>query len=176
MPRETRKLRDGDETKASSAEVPDEAFDGEDRLGSIAASVVKQNDASSISLGRRRRDDRADPWAPPILSVEVGKDDVVAVLGELFESTGLGRCDCSRNRRIGRPEQARPDADRSCESVVRQAELKAPLPAGECGDVGVGKRMVPKLETLPLKLPDDVWMSHDLAPYDEERRGHVKPP
>jgi len=40
----------------------------------------------------------------------------------------------------------------------------------------VGKRVVPELETLPVKLPDDVGMSHDLAADDEERGGHVKSP
>jgi hypothetical protein len=92
----------------------------------------------------------------------------------LLERGGLPLGCSRRNRRVRRPEEAWADADRTGQSVVRQAELKPLLPAGKRGDIGVREGVVAELEAVAAKSTDHVRMADDLAADNEEGRRRVQ--
>ena len=135
---------------------------------------MQQDDASACPLRRGRGDDLLDSGPAPVLSVEVGEDDVVAPARDRLDRACLARVGRRWNGGVGRPEEPRADADRPRQRVVREPDLQPLLPAGERRDVAVRERVVAELEALAMQPSNDVWMAHDLAADDEERRRDVK--
>ena len=172
--REACKLGDRHEPEAAGAQRGHEALERRDGLRAVAAAVVEEDDAAAPALRRGGGDDRVDSRAAPVLAVIVGQHDVVAAAREPFVGTRLVGGHAARNRRVGRPEQARANPDRSGERVVGEPGLQALLPARERGDVGVRERVVAELEALPVQAAHEVRMPDDLAADDEEGGGHVQ--
>jgi hypothetical protein len=135
-------LRHRNELEAAGAEARNGAFERGDRLGTIAAAVVEEDDAARVALRRDRVDDCLDSGAPPVLAVEIRKRDHVAVACEVIERTKLPLRHCSRVRRVWRPDEPRSEADSAGDGVLGQTDLECALPATQRGEIGVGERVV----------------------------------
>ena len=143
-------LGDGHEAEATGAQRGHELLDRAHGLGAVAPAVVEKHDPATLALGRGPGDDLVDPGAPPILAVEIGEDDVVAVAREAVERLLLPSADGGGNRRVRRPDEARAEADGADQRILGQADLKPLLPAGERREIGVRERVVPELESGPM--------------------------
>ena len=161
-------LGNGDELEAAGAQRGHQPLDRAHGLGAVAPTVVKEDDPATLALGRSPGDDLVHPGAPPILTVEIGEDDVVAVARETAERLLLPRSDGGGNRGVRRPDETRADADRANQGVLGQADLEPLLPAGQGREIGVRERVVPELESVPMQPADEVGVTDDLAPDDEE--------
>ena len=84
-------LGDGDEPEAAGAQGGHHPLDRAHRLRAVASAVVEEDDPATVALRSRPGDDLVDSRAPPILAVEVGEGDDVAVARETAERLLLRR-------------------------------------------------------------------------------------
>ena len=122
--RESCQVGDAHEPEPASPQRRDELLESRDRLRTVAASVVQEDDSSSRSRRRCGADDLSFAGLAPVLSVEVRERDQVPLLREPRERFDLRRRERGRNGGVRRPDQPRADPDDSGNRVLGQRDLE----------------------------------------------------
>jgi hypothetical protein len=169
------RLREVGEPVAALLHVGQEALQGRDRLGAVAAGIVHQHDGALGALGGGALDDRVDAGALPVLGVGVVEGgDVAARADVLGDRPGLV-VEGVREGGVRRTEQRGADARGAGERQLVLRQLPVDAVGGLEGQVRVVEGVQADLVALAHHPFDQVRVARGHGAGDEEDGMRIVP-